>query len=115
VAPLKIVIRERLPGRAKPLDKCSQTGLPDDLFSNQKNPDSGEFCRAFDQKTLMYFTAIWNILWTIGILYYRLLHLVFLWYIFSCFGIMRQEKSGNPVRKPRRGKVLDGLNERESE
>jgi hypothetical protein len=28
---------------------------------------------------------------------------------------MRQEESGNPVRKPRRGKVLDGLNERVSE
>jgi hypothetical protein len=41
--------------------------------------------------------AIWNILWRFGIFYDLLLHLVFIWYIFSGFGIMYQEKSGNPA------------------
>jgi hypothetical protein len=40
--------------------------------------------------------AILNILQTFGIFYDRfLVHFVFLWYIFSGFGITYQEKSGN--------------------
>jgi hypothetical protein len=41
--------------------------------------------------------AIWNILWILGIFYDYLAHFVFIWYIFSGFGIMYQEKSGNPA------------------
>jgi hypothetical protein len=41
--------------------------------------------------------AIWNILWRFGIFYNHLVHFVFIWYIFSGFGIMYQEKSGNPA------------------
>jgi hypothetical protein len=33
---------------------------------------------------------------TFGIFYDHLVHFVFLWYIFSGFGIMYREKSGNP-------------------
>jgi hypothetical protein len=40
--------------------------------------------------------AIWNILRTFGIFYDHLVHFVFIWYIFSGFGIMYREKSGNP-------------------
>jgi hypothetical protein len=40
--------------------------------------------------------AIGNILWTFGIFYDHLVHFVILWYFLSGFGIMRQEKSGNP-------------------
>jgi hypothetical protein len=40
--------------------------------------------------------AIWNILRTLGTVYDYLVHFVFIWYIFSGFGIMYQEKSGNP-------------------
>jgi hypothetical protein len=40
--------------------------------------------------------AIWNILQTVGIFYDHLVDFVFIWYIFSCFGIMYQDKSGNP-------------------
>jgi hypothetical protein len=43
---------------------------------------------------------IWNILWTFGILYDHFAHCVFIWYIFSYFGVIHQEKSGNPGRKP---------------
>jgi hypothetical protein len=48
---------------------------------------------------LIYFMAIWNILWIIGIFYDRSVHFVFIGYIFSSFGIMHQEKSGNPGRE----------------
>jgi hypothetical protein len=42
--------------------------------------------------------AIKNILQTFGIFYDHLVHFVLIWYIFSGFGIMYQEKSGNPVQ-----------------
>jgi hypothetical protein len=38
---------------------------------------------------LEYFTVIWYILWPFG-------NVVVTWYIFSRFGILCQEKSGNP-------------------
>jgi hypothetical protein len=40
--------------------------------------------------------AVWNILWIFGIFNDHLVNFVFIWYIFSGFGIMYQEKSGNP-------------------
>jgi hypothetical protein len=40
--------------------------------------------------------AIWNILETFWIFYDHLVQFVFIWYILSGFGIMQQEKSGNP-------------------
>jgi hypothetical protein len=40
--------------------------------------------------------AIWN-LGDLGYFYDHLLHFVYFWYIFSGFGIMYQEKSGNPA------------------
>jgi hypothetical protein len=38
---------------------------------------------------LVYFTAIWYILWPFGTL-------LAVWYIFPRFGILNKEKSGNP-------------------
>jgi hypothetical protein len=73
-------------------------GLPDFfkfLFSNQKS-QFGKFCRALDWKMLTYFMAIGNILRTFEIFYDTLVHFVFIWYIFYGFGIIHQEKSGNP-------------------
>jgi hypothetical protein len=40
-----------------------------------------------------YFTVIWYILWPFG-------NSVVIWYIFPRFGILCQEKSGNPARDP---------------
>jgi hypothetical protein len=37
-----------------------------------------------------YFTVIWLILWTFG-------NVVVNWYIFPRFGVLCEEKSGNPV------------------
>jgi hypothetical protein len=45
---------------------------------------------------LKYFKAIWNILQTFGLFYDHLVHFAFIWYNFSGFGTMHQEKSGNP-------------------
>jgi hypothetical protein len=61
-----------------------------------KSPNLGKFVSALDWKMLIYFMSICNILWTFGIFYDHLVHYVFIWYIFSGFGIMNQEKSGNP-------------------
>jgi hypothetical protein len=41
---------------------------------------------------LEYFTDIWDI-------FGHMVHLVFIWYIFSGLDMMYQEKSGNPGRK----------------
>jgi hypothetical protein len=38
---------------------------------------------------LEYFTVNWYILWPFG-------NVVVIWFIFTRFGILRQEKSGNP-------------------
>jgi hypothetical protein len=47
---------------------------------------------------LKYFMAIWNILQTFGMFYDHFVHFVFILYVhFSGFGIMHQEKSGNPA------------------
>jgi hypothetical protein len=45
---------------------------------------------------LIYFRAIWNILRIFRIFYVHLVPFVFIWYIFSGFGITYLEKSGNP-------------------
>jgi hypothetical protein len=42
-----------------------------------------------------YFMAVWNILWQFGIFYASLVYFVVIWLIFH-FGILYQEKSGNP-------------------
>jgi hypothetical protein len=44
--------------------------------------------------------TIWNTLRPFGIFYDHLVHFVLIWYIFSGFGIMYQEKSGNPICDP---------------
>jgi hypothetical protein len=41
--------------------------------------------------------TIWNILRTFRIFNDNLVHIVLIWYIFSSFGVMYQEKSGNPA------------------
>jgi hypothetical protein len=61
---------------------------------------------------LVYFMAIWYILWPFGIFYGHLLYFMAIWYILWPFGIfcdrlihsprfgmLYHEKSGNPDRK----------------
>jgi hypothetical protein len=40
---------------------------------------------------LKYFTVFWYILWPFG-------NVVVIWYVFLCFGILCQEKSGNRLK-----------------
>jgi hypothetical protein len=66
-----------------------------------KNPNLGKFWNAFYWKMLIYFMANWNILLRFGECYGHLVHFVSIWYIhFHVFGIVYQEKSGNPARDP---------------
>jgi hypothetical protein len=80
---------------------CCRAGLPDSWFSNQKSQIFGKFWKALDWKMFIHFMTIWNIFWRFGIFYDHLVHLVhfaIIWYVqFSGFGIMYQEKSGNPA------------------
>jgi hypothetical protein len=80
-----------------------------------KNPNLGTFWRALEWKMLVclwsfgifyghleYFTVIWNILRSFGIFYGHLVYIwpfgnvVVIWYIIPRFGLLCQEKSGNP-------------------
>jgi uncharacterized membrane protein YkvI len=55
-----------------------------------KNPNLGKFWRALEWKMVVCFMVIWYILWQFG-------NVVVIWYIFPCFGIFCQEKSGSPA------------------
>jgi hypothetical protein len=56
--------------------------------------------------------AIWYILWPFGIFYGHLVILVFYWYIFSRFGILFHEVSGNPGFK-KASLLLNGILKRD--
>jgi hypothetical protein len=77
------------------LKRVSLAGLPDGLFSNQKS-QFGYILEGLKLENVYiicghseYFTGIWDILRPFGTFCVRLVH-------FSGFGIMFQEKSGNP-------------------
>jgi hypothetical protein len=65
------------------------------VYFKTKSPNLGKFWRALNWNNV-YIFPIWNNLRTFGIFYNHLVHFVFVWYIFSSFGIAEQEKSGNP-------------------
>jgi hypothetical protein len=59
---------------------------------------------------LVYFVAIWSILWPFGTFSPVLVYFVVIWYISPRFGKLRQEKSGNPDADPfSRGTQLGAL------
>jgi hypothetical protein len=65
------------------------------VFKPKKN-NLGKFWRVLPRKTLVYFMTIWSILRHLEIFYGHLVYFVVIWYIFPSFGILYQEKSGNP-------------------
>jgi hypothetical protein len=72
-------------------------GLPDGNFSNPKKTILDKFWRVSKWKMLVYFMVICNILCTaIRCILWPLDNVVVIWYIFPRFGILCQEKSGNP-------------------
>jgi hypothetical protein len=54
------------------------------------------FWRVLQWKILPYFLTISSILRTLEIFFGHLVYFVVIWYIFPRFGILYQEKSGNP-------------------
>jgi hypothetical protein len=69
--------------------------LPDGFFSNQKS----QFWYILEGPRLENVDIIYvhlDFLRTFGIFFDHLVHFVVIWYIFSGFGIMYQEKSGIP-------------------
>jgi hypothetical protein len=58
--------------------------------------DVGTYIYLFYDR-LVYFTALWYILWPFGIFYGNLVYFIVIWYIVSCFGMLYQERSGSPV------------------
>jgi hypothetical protein len=59
-------------------------------YFQTKNPNLGKFWRVLQWNMLVYFMDIWSI-------YGQLVYVVVIWYIFPHFGMLYQEKSGNPV------------------
>jgi hypothetical protein len=70
-----------------------------------KNTNLGKFWRVLQGKILVYFMIIWSILRPLEIFYGHLVYFLVNWYISPCFGILHQEKSGNPAAN------YDGANE----
>jgi hypothetical protein len=83
--------------KRSPQNLAGNQGCQMENFQTQ-NTNFGKFCRALEWIRLeysmdvlnTYITAIWNILWSFG-------NLVAIWYIFPHFGIVGQDKSGNPA------------------
>jgi hypothetical protein len=64
-----------------------------------KNLNLGKFCRVLLLKILLYFMTIWSILRPLEIFNGHSVYFVVIWYMFPRFGILDQEKSGNPGPK----------------
>jgi hypothetical protein len=82
--------------RGKKRARCYNQGCQMVCFQT-KNLNFGKFWRVLLRKTLVYFMTIWSILRPLEIFYVHLVYFVVFWYIFPCFGILDQEKSGNHV------------------
>jgi hypothetical protein len=59
------------------------------VYFQNKKPNLGKFWRVLKSKVLVYFMAILYITWPFG-------NCVAFWYIFSRFGKLHYEISGNP-------------------
>jgi preprotein translocase subunit SecY len=62
-------------------------------YFQTENRNSGKL----QWKMLVYFTAMWSILRSIGIFCDHLVYFMVIWYILSRFGMLYQEQSGNPA------------------
>jgi hypothetical protein len=67
------------------------------VYFQAKNTILGKFWRALERKMLVYFMVIWNILRPFGVFYGYLVKLWQLGIFAPHFGILCQEKSGNPA------------------
>jgi hypothetical protein len=77
-------------------ETVSRTGLPDGIFSNQKYVPIWVISGGpLEWKMLVYFMPIRNTLLLFYIFYGNLVEI---WHNFPRFGILCQEKSGNPCQ-----------------
>jgi hypothetical protein len=65
---------------------CSAPGLPDGIFANQ-NTNLGKYQEGLAMVDVGIFYGHFGSI---------LVHVMLIWYIFPCFGMFYQEKSGNP-------------------
>jgi hypothetical protein len=72
------------------------------VYFQTKNPNLGKFGRVLHWKMLVYFMDTWSILQSFVIFYGHLVKYLEIWYIFPRFGILFQEKYGNPDCKQTR-------------
>jgi hypothetical protein len=68
-------------------------------YFQTKNPDLGKFWRVLPWEMLVYFMVIWSILLPFGIFCGPLTYFIVICNISSFFGMLHQEKSGNPGLK----------------
>jgi hypothetical protein len=53
-------------------------------YFQTKNPDLGKFWRLLQRKMLVYYMAVWSILWLFGIFCDQLVYFMVIWYILVC-------------------------------
>jgi hypothetical protein len=73
-----------------------RTWLPDGFCFQTKNTNLGKFWRVLQWKLLVYLMAIWSIYSHLVYFVAIWKHFMVIWYIFPRFGMLHQEKSGNP-------------------
>jgi hypothetical protein len=71
-------------------------GLPDGLVSNQKSQFGYVLEGVAIEKIAVFYDQ--SVFMLLEIFYGHLVYFVVIWYIFPCFSILYQEKSGNPGR-----------------
>jgi hypothetical protein len=74
----------------------TSAGMPDGIFSNQKF-QFGLILQGLSMEWKVYFMAIWSILRPCSIFCG---HFIYFMVIFFRFGMLCQDKSGNPARRP---------------
>jgi hypothetical protein len=66
------------------------------VYFQTKNLNFGSSWRVLQWKMCVYFWDIWSISQPFCLIYGNLVNFVVIWYIFPRFGMLYQEKSGNP-------------------
>jgi hypothetical protein len=66
------------------------------VYCQTKNSSLGQFWRVLQWKMLVECMVICSILWPFDTCYGLSVYFVVIWYSFPRFGILYQEKSGNP-------------------
>jgi hypothetical protein len=88
--------------------RCRSQGCQMVCFQT-KNPNLSKFWSVVQWKIFAYLLAIWSILRPLEIFYGHGVCFVVIWYIFTSFGILYQEKSGNPGSQTKKKLQFNGI------